>query len=258
MKRTICLFLWLSAGLNLLSAQPDGYRAGVFTGKAGAELQYRVLFPHDYEKGGDFPLVLFLHGAGEKGSDNLKQLTHGSKMFTNPVNMEKFPAVVVFPQCPSELYWAFDKSPAGGLDPATFPEEYPIPEILSMVKELANHFIATEKIDADRVYIMGISMGGMGTFDLVCRYPGMFAAAIPICGGVNPERLRSAAGVKFRIFHGDEDNVVSVENSRMAYTALKNYGADVEYIEFAGVGHSSWNPAFNYPGFMEWLFSQSR
>lgn len=258
MKRTVCLTLWLLMWMVPSAAQPGEYVAGVFESASGTELPYRMLFPPHYGEGGAYPLVIFLHGAGERGNDNLKQLTHGSKMFTNPVNRERHPAVVIFPQCPADLYWAFDRRPDTGFGSGAFPADYPIPAILEAVRELADSFIASGKIDPRRVYIMGLSMGGMGTFDLVCRYPEMFAAAIPICGGVNPERLRAAAGVKFRIFHGDADDVVPVENSRAAYVALRGFGADAEYIEFAGVNHASWNPAFNYPGFMDWLFSQSR
>ena len=101
-------------------------------------------------------------------------------------------------------------------------------------------------------------MGGMGTFDMAIRFPEVFAAAIPICGTVNPERLKAAKAVNFRIFHGDADNVVTPEGSRAAYRALKAAGADVEYVEFPGCGHGSWNPAFNEPDFMSWLFSQKR
>ena len=86
----------------------------------------------------------------------------------------------------------------------------------------------------------------------------IFAAAVPICGSVNPDRLPAAKEVKFRIFHGDADDVVTVEGSREAYKALKAAGAKVEYIEFPGCNHGSWNPAFNYPGFMEWLFKQKK
>lgn len=101
-------------------------------------------------------------------------------------------------------------------------------------------------------------MGGMGTYDLVVRFPEIFAAAIPICGTVNPARLKAAKDVKFRIFHGDADNVVTTEGSREAYKALKAAGAEVEYIEFPGCSHGSWNPAFNEPDFMSWLFSQKK
>ncbi len=258
MKKTLWLLLALPVWVQSSAAEPAGYEAKVFKGQDGTELQYRVLMPENYDRGGEFPLVLFLHGAGERGDDNLKQLTHGSMMFTNPVNREKYPAIVLFPQCPAEDYWAFEKRPENGFQPDAFPGKYPETGILSTICQMVEYYIANEKVDKNRVYIIGLSMGGMGTFDMACRHPGLFAAAIPICGGVNPERLKDAVQVKFRIFHGDDDNIVPVENSRLAYTALRKYGADVEYIEFPGVNHGSWGPAFNYPGFMEWLFSQRK
>ena len=106
---------------------------------------------------------------------------------------------------------------------------------------------------------MGISMGGMGTFDMVCRYPDLFAAAIPICGGVNPNRLNEIeTSTAFKIFHGDADPVVPVEFSREAYTILKAKDINVAYMEFPGVDHNSWTPAFNSPHFMDWIFRQSK
>ena len=106
---------------------------------------------------------------------------------------------------------------------------------------------------------MGLSMGGMGTFDMVCRYPNLFAAAIPICGGINTKRLEQIkTSTAFRIYHGDADTSVPVSFSRNAYTTLKAQNADVEYIEFPGIEHNSWTPAFNMPDFMEWLFRHSK
>ena len=105
---------------------------------------------------------------------------------------------------------------------------------------------------------MGLSMGGMATFDLVSRYPEIFAAAIPICGAADTKRLANAKGVKWRIYHGDADTVVPVEASRAAYKALKEAGIKVEYVEFPGCAHASWTPAFNQPDFMKWLFKQKK
>ena len=138
------------------------------------------------------------------------------------------------------------------------PLEVPVSPIFRTLKELLDFYLAMPQIDKDRIYVMGLSMGGMGTFDMAVRYPEIFAAAIPICGTVNPARLKAGKSVKFRIFHGDADNVVTPEGSRAAYRALKAIGADVEYIEFPGCNHGSWNPAFNYPDFMEWLFNQKK
>lgn len=103
-----------------------------------------------------------------------------------------------------------------------------------------------------------IVYGAMGTYDMVSRFPDIFAAAVPICGTVNPTRLSTAGNVAFRIFHGDADDVVPVVGSRTAYKALKAANASVEYIEFPGCNHGSWNPAFNCPDFMSWLFGQRK
>ena len=211
-------------------------------------LNYRELLPDNYNPQKKYPLVLFLHGAGERGSDNKAQLTHGSKMFTNPVNREKYPAIVLFPQCPTNSWWSSERRPGVGSD-----------ALLQAVKDLIDQYIDQGTVDTNRMYIMGLSMGGFGTFDMVCRFPDVFAAAVPICGGIEPERLKVTAGkVKFRIYHGDNDDVVPVENSRKAYRALKNYGADVEYFEFPGCNHASWVPAFNQPDFFSWLFEQKK
>ena len=233
----------------------------VFTAKSGNELLYRVLYPENYDASAKkkYPLVLFLHGGGERGTDNEKQLMHGAEQFLNPVNREKYPAIVLFPQCPPEFYWALDSRPEKSLDNKVFPQNPPLSKIFVSVKELLDKFIADERVDTRRIYVVGLSMGGMGTFDMAARYPDLFAAAVPICGGVYPERLASAAKkVKFRIFHGDADGVVPVKNSREIYTYLKTAGADVEYIEFPGCNHGSWGPAFNRTDFMEWIFKQKK
>ena len=134
----------------------------------------------------------------------------------------------------------------------------PITPIFQTVKDLLDTYLAMPQVDKSRIYIIGLSMGGMGTFDMAVRFTEIFAAAVPNCGTVNVARLKAAKSVKFRIFHGDADNVVTPEGSRAAYRTLKKEGADVEYIEFPGCNHGSWNPAFNYPDFMSWLFSQKK
>jgi predicted peptidase len=246
--RACFLFLLciLYFAVPFIYSQTD-FEAKKFVASNKDTLNYRELLPENYSPQKKYPLVLFLHGAGERGSDNKAQLMHGSMMFTNPVNREKYPAIVLFPQCPKDNWWTSERRPAGSSNP------------LQAVKELLDQYIAKGTVDTDRIYIMGPSMGGYGTFDMVCRFPDFFAAAIPICGGINPERLMVAAGkVKFRIYHGDNDDVVPVENSRKAYLALKNFGADVEYIEFPGCNHNSWTPAFCLPDFFSWLFAQKK
>lgn len=250
--------LWIVASLTAAAVSPglnEAYSRETFTDDAGTVLPYRMLRPETIKPGEKYPLVVFLHGSGERGNDNEAQLTHGASIFSNPVNMEKFPAFVVFPQCPADERWAeYNKA-------ITFNDDSPAPTESANEKALLSliaRLIDENPIDIDRLYITGLSMGGMGTFDIVCRHPELFAAAIPICGAVNPTRLPAAKDVKFRIFHGANDESVPTIWSRKAYKALRQAGADVEYIEFAGTPHDSWTPAFNRPDFLLWLFSQKK
>ena len=256
MKKLSFLFLLLISNIALISAQ-DLYERKVFVSQNGDSLNYRLLTPENQIKGKKYPLVLFLHGAGERGSDNQKQLTHGGQMFLNPVNREKYPAFVLFPQCPKNDYWAYGVRPTTFI-PGQMPKVEKMPSKFQAVKEMLDYYLTNPAVDKSRIYIIGLSMGAMGTFDMVARFPDIFAAAVPICGIVNPDRLSVAQNVSFRIFHGDADNIVPVEGSREAYKVLKSIGASVEYIEFPGCNHGSWNPAFNYPDFMEWIFKQKK
>ena len=234
------------------------YEKGEFVSqKSGEKMLYRYLAPENPQQGKKYPLVIFLHGSGERGNDNQAQLFHGSGQFLNPVNREKYPAYVLFPQCPEGVPGAYMPR-LETLVPKDMPLDPPQAPIVTLLLELIDSYIARPDVDPRRVYIMGISMGGIATFDIVARYPQKFAAAIPICGSVNPQRLTGTKGVAWRIFHGDADPSVTVEGSREAYKALRKADLDVEYIEFAGCTHNSWNPAFNYPDFMKWLFKQKK
>lgn len=255
MKR-FALTIAILLGAVTASAQESAYERQSFVSADGTSLNYRVLRPEDTGKK-KYPLVIFLHGAGERGDDNEKQLIHGSQMFLNPVNREKHPAYVLFPQCPQKDFWAYDIS-TRNLGFESMKAEATMPAIFKAVKELIDSYVAMPDIDKSRVYIIGLSMGAMGTYDMVARFPETFAAAVPICGFVEPYRLEDIKGVSFRIYHGDADTVVPVKGSRNAYRALKKAGANVEYFEFPGCGHGSWNPAFSQPDFMEWLFKQKK
>ena len=253
MKRFLILLAVSIAGIAA-SAQ-DKYEHKTFTSSEGLTLNYRSLDPLDAGNGKKYPLVIFMHGAGERGNDNESQLTHGGQMFLNPVNRRERPAYVIFPQCPSEYFWAFSKRPQSFTE---LKAEADMAPTLKAAKELIDTYLENPSVDKSRVYIMGLSMGGMATFDLVTRFPEIFAAAIPICGAADTGKLAETKGVKWRIFHGDADDIVPVECSRKAYAALNDAGADVEYFEFPGCNHGSWNPAFNQPDFMTWLFAQKK
>lgn len=259
LKMTFSKALLIAAALLFgLEAYAGDYEKKTYTGKDGSVLLYRQLSPES-SKGGKYPLILFLHGAGERGNDNEAQLTHGSGIFQNPANEEKYPAYVLFPQCPAGTTWAFDEQKSWSLGPDEIPADEPEAKMMTLLIGLVKDFIASHPdVNPRKVYVMGLSMGGIATYDITSRYPEVFAAAVPICGAVNPAKVKKAAGVKFSIYHGDHDSVVPVACSREAYKALKAAGAKVRYKEFAGCDHGSWNPAFNEPDFMPWLFKQHK
>lgn len=258
MKKAILNSILLVLMITTTTMSRAQFSKDVFVSQSGDSLLFQQLQPNEVEANTIYPLVLFLHGAGERGNDNEAQLQHGANMFTNPVNQEKHPTFALFPQCPTDSFWA--PINRNGIKANNFfPYNAPTTSTLQAVKELLDKFIENNPIDPNRIYIMGLSMGGMGTFDMVCRYPDFFAAAIPICGGVNTLRLEEIETLTtFRIFHGDADSVVPVSFSRDAYKTLKAKSVDVQYIEFPGVNHDSWTSAFNKDDFMEWLFKQRK
>lgn len=233
----------------------DGeYTKHVFTDSRNQEMPYRLLSPDTVATGQTYPLVVFLHGSGERGDDNVSQLEHGAGIFADPVNLKKYPSFVLFPQCK-------DKSWVGQFDESTFIPGAAIPPLSDTEQtlvDLVEQIKATNPIDPSRIYIMGLSMGGIATYDLVCRFPELFAAAIPICGAVNPQRLVKARDVSFMIFHGAKDKEVPIICGRSAYNELSSLGANVEYVEFPDEGHDCWDSAFEYPEFLPWLYSQSK
>lgn len=250
--------LLAAALLVCLVSYAGDYEKKTYTSKDGSTLLYRQLSP-EYNAGGKYPVVLFLHGAGERGNDNEAQLTHGSGIFQNPANAEKYPAYVLFPQCPEGTTWTFDQQRKWNLKPWEIPADEPQSKMMTLLVEFLKDFIASHPdVNTKKIYVMGLSMGGIATFDITSRYPELFAAAVPICGAVNPGRMKNAKGVKFSIYHGDKDPTVPVECSREAYKALKAAGIKVKYTEIAGCGHGSWDPAFNDPTFLPWLFKQHK
>ena len=234
---------------------PADYQPAFSVYNGGADtLLYRYLEPAAVKKGKTYPLVLFLHGAGERGNDNLRQLIHCSRLFTNPVNRGTYPCYVLAPQCPADGYWAYESRP--GFTTGDMPEDFPETALMQAVMQLVDDFAASHPVDTRRLYIMGLSMGGMATWDALVRHPDKFAAAVPICGAVNIDRLSGDIKSAVRICHGDADNVVPLEYSRQAFRKLRSCGVNVQYREYPGVGHDSWNRAISEPDFLPWLFSQ--
>jgi predicted peptidase len=226
-------------------------------------LQYRMLLPRDYDSSKKYPLVLFLHGAGERGNDNIKQLTHGSHLFLQGNNRRRFPAIVVFPQCPESGYWSNVKTLT---DTKTKKQSFVFQadgeptKAMDLTMELQKNLMQTMPVDSSKIYVMGLSMGGMGTFEIVRRMPRVFAGAIPICGGADSSTAKLIKKTAFWIFHGANDDVVPVKFSENMVSALQAFynRADMQYTVYSGIGHNSWDRAFAEPELLSWLFAQRR
>lgn len=231
----------------------DRFAAAVFQDTAGNKLPYRVLAPAKLDPAVKYPLVIFLHGAGERGSDNKKQLVHGMNDFASDEIMAKYPAFVIAPQCPEGQKWVdIDWSAESHQMPAK-PSE-----AMASVFDLIDSFIKTKPVDPKRIYITGLSMGGYGTWDAIQRRPELFAAAVPICGGGDPILAKQIQVVPIWAFHGDKDEAVKVERSRQMIEALKDVGAEPKYTEYKGVGHDSWTKTYKDPAVYEWMFAQRK
>ena len=220
-------------------------------------LPYRLLLPDNYNPKKSYPLLVFLHGSGERGNDNEKQLLHGSDLYTSDIFRKNYPAIVVFPQCPKNSYWAsVQKNKTKKLE-----KRYNFEKNLKAFRtqEVLELFIydldKSYNIDSSKRYLGGLSMGGMGTFELVTRMPNYFAAAFAICGGGNPAWSKTLGNTAFWIFHGDKDNVVPYHFSKQMFRKMKRFNKDTKFTSYKGVYHESWNNAFKEQNLFSWIFS---
>lgn len=233
------------------------YRFGkrLYEDTDGKALPYRLLKPNDLDKEEKYPLVVLLHGIGERGDDNAAQLKWGAKEFATDENREKYPCFVAVPQCPISDFWA---SALRDLSKDFKMSEEPTRALemtFELVRALQDEF---PQIDPDRLYITGLSMGGFGTWDAIQRKPDLFAAAVPICGGGDVSKAERLTKLPIWVFHGTEDLLVNPKWSRDMVEAIKKAGGNPRYTEYPGVGHHSWVPAYSDPELFEWLFSQKK
>ena len=218
---------------------------------SGTQYSYQVYLPANWDPQKKWPVVLFLHGYGESGSDGLASSDVGLPAAIRQ-NPGRFPFVVVMPQCPWQHWWSDD-------DMARM--------ALAALDQAAKEFHG----DPSRLYLTGLSMGGYGTWYIASHFPPRFAAIAPVCGGlraawdnvhnqdpdVYAQTARAVGKTPVWIFHGDADPAVPVEESRRMYAALRESGGDVRYYEYEGVQHDSWNHAYREPDFAAWLLSHT-
>ena len=218
------------------------------------EIRYRLMRPAVVEPRARYPLVLFLHGAGERGSDNAKQLSYLPTWLAEPALRRDYPCFVLAPQCRDGRRWAdFDWS-----DKTSVPQKpEPTADLAAAVAAL-DAVTRSEPVDPDRVYLTGLSMGGYGSWDLAARMPDRFAAVMPICGGGDEATAGKLVHLPIWCFHGAADDVVPVARSRSMVAAVEAAGGSVTYTELAGVRHDSWTSAYRDPATLAWLFRQRR
>jgi predicted peptidase len=245
------------------------FDAKVYKDKDGREMPYRLLKPDNYDPKTKYPLVLVLHGGGGQGNDNIKHMGSVEMTLSKPELKAKFPCFSVAPQCPAGASWSGMRRPTSGSTTSSGPvaastpatTSAPVaPDLLQMVMGILDKTRQDYSIDPARIYVTGVSMGGYGTWAVIARYPGLFAAAVPVCGGGDVAMAKTIADAKLPlwVWHGEIDSTVPVQRSRDMVKALKDAGWEVKYTECPGVGHPVWNKTFDGDAVWAWLFAQKR
>lgn len=219
------------------AAPPAGQSAHLFEATVSRRVSYRYLLYVPKAWSADttrrWPLLLFLHGSGERGDDLAKLKVHGPPKLLD--GRDDFPFVVVSPQCPEDQRWQADA-------------------LAALIDDVTKRL----RIDSDRVYVTGLSMGGRGTWDLAMSYPERFAAIAPVCGGALPDRACRLKDVPIRAFHGARDPVVPLAESETVVDAVKKCGGMAELVVYPEAGHDSWSATYADPSLWDWLLSHRR
>lgn len=222
-----------------------------FTAASGDSILYRFLIPDGNDSNKKYPLVILLHGIGERGDNNESQLVHGAKAFATPEARKNYPAFVMVPQCPKGKSWSpfRTRNPKLGSKPTKTMDL-----LLGAVQDIMKNY----NIDPDRLYVTGLSMGGFGVFDIMMRHPDMVAAAAVVCGGGDTAFVSQIKDIPLWMFHGANDNIVDPSFSHTMIDALEQQGGTPRYTEYPGVSHDSWNNAYAETELLPWLFSQKK
>lgn len=215
----------IATGVNHL----DKFEA-VITKKS--TLNYLIYLPDNFNESKEkFPIVMFLHGSGERGEDVNKVKVNGPPMLVE--KGKKFPFILVSPQCPDNKWWDADE-----------------------LKQLLDYVVKTYRADENRIYVTGLSMGGFGTWDLLTKYPNYFAAAVPVCGGGEPRTTRLIGKTPVWAFHGAKDDVVPYQRSEEMVNTLNSFGGNAKFTLYPDANHNSWDLTYNNQEVYDWMLSQ--
>lgn len=237
-------------GCAALGAEPE---AREWKNSDGTVVKYRWSAPDKLESGKTYPLVLFLHGAGERGTDNTAQLKHGVTPILKGAEKLGETCFLIAPQCPPGIWW-------NAIDPSHKPphtKKQP-DTVLDAVLALVEETMAKQPIDPKRFYVTGLSMGGFATWDLLGKAPKKIAAAIPICGGGNPALAAQFKDIPIWAFHGDADPVVPVKTTHDMIAALEKARGKPKSTYYPGVQHNSWTQTYANPEVIKWMFAQRK
>ena len=247
-------FLLLASPVWAQFSSEEMLKPYVYTNKTGETFVYRMSAPQFPEAGKKYPLILFLHGSGECGTDNLRQIKVGLPNLMAVLLKQPEQVIVIAPQCRGDNWWvrelslgsnyAADKKPASSLEAAL---------------ALCRNRVAAGVADPDRLYITGLSLGGFATWDAIQRETTLFAAAIPISGGGDIRRVQGIKKLPIWVFHGRDDKNVPVDCSRRMAEALKQAGnRAMRYTEYENAAHNVWDKTYADAEVIAWLLAQTR
>jgi len=250
---SLCLNVSL---ITSVQAQTFEYKSHTNAAITNYSMPYRLFIPHNYNPNITYPLVLFLHGAGERGTDNNAPISgsRGATLWAESANQATHPCFVLAPQCPADKQWVNTNWSNGSysIDNVLVSKE------LLMVKDIIAALQDQYSIDSTQMFVTGLSMGGYGTWDFILRYPQMFKAAIPICGAGDPSKAERIRKIPLRVFHSSDDNVVPVAGSRDMVNAINLFGPNNRgnfYTEYTDQGHFAWVNAYNTTDLPAWFFT---
>lgn len=221
-------------------------------------IAYRLYLPENYTSNKKYPLLIFLHGAGERGEDGkhllyVEQYRYLQKILDDEELRSEF--IFFAPQCPKNMRWVESDWTPGTYDFANTPQSVPEALVMSYVEKV---IFEDCSVDRSRIYVTGLSMGGYGTWDLLARYPDLFAAAVTVCGGCDVATAETVKDIPVRIFHAEDDPTVSIAGETAMYEALSALGSDIRMTVLHGCGHAAWNEGYADEETFQWLIRQQK
>lgn len=229
--------------------------AFIYTNATGQTMPYRLFVPDDYSPEKEYPLLLVFHGAGSRGNDNLKHMRSWVAGWIDDAVQKKNPCIILMPQCPNGQQWVDTPWKNGSYSY----DDVPISQPMTLAKKIFDKVLEEKSIDPHRIYVMGCSMGGYGTWYFTMRYPGLVAAAVPVCGAGDPSMAHNLKDIPIWAFHGDLDTTVPTAGSQDMVKAIEKVGGKkIKLTLYEGVKHEAYKLAWKEPGLPDWLFKQKK